>query len=207
MAATGAPCRARPVRPARRWRRRRNRGPGSPGCSRTVRRLAFFFDRAEQLGHRAVEAVGKPRAVELRPRDAVGRRELDLLMILIGSGAGDRALAADDEHAVEPAELRVAVEDERRLGRSDIRSSLAPAAAGAIVCVAAAGRRGVDSRRLRRRPSASSGSRTSEWRSRRGSGGGIVSNAVPLTQLWSQCTSQWTPSTSPNSPPRTASRM
>ena len=102
-----------------------------------LHRLAFLFDRREQFGHRAVEAVGEPGADELRPGDAGGRRQLHLLMILIGADAGDRAVAAGDEHAIEPAQARVAVEDERRLRRSDTRWPPVPRAARRSSCVVA----------------------------------------------------------------------
>ena len=57
-----------------------------------VRRLAVFGDCGEELGHRAVEAVGEPRAFEPGPGDAVGRCHFDALVFGAGTDAANRAL-------------------------------------------------------------------------------------------------------------------
>ena len=98
-----------------------------------------------------MEAVGEPRAFEPRPGDAVGGRHFDALMIGARPGAANRALAADDERAVQVIELREAVEDQRHLRRFIFDDRLGQER-GQDRLRRGAGHRGVDSPRLARRP-------------------------------------------------------
>src|SRR5436190_24251207 len=89
--------------------RREAEGEALEVLTRAVGWLAPLLDGQEQLGHRAVEAVVEPGALELWPRDAAARVERDGLFGQARALAGDRALGAGDVGAIGLAEADVRV--------------------------------------------------------------------------------------------------
>src|SRR3954471_7357596 len=85
--------------------------------SRAVRWLALLGNRGQQLRHRSVESIGKPRALQPWSRETVRRRHLDTLEVRARSRAAYRARVANDECTVEVVEAREPVEDKRHLRR------------------------------------------------------------------------------------------
>src|SRR3954463_3628303 len=84
---------------------------------RAIRGLALLGNCRQQLGHRAVEPVWEPRALQPRAGETLRSRHLDSLEMRAWSSAAYCAGVADYQRAVEVVEPRKPVEDERHLRR------------------------------------------------------------------------------------------
>ena len=83
--------------------------------ARRVQGLALLFDRAEELAHRAGEAVVEPGAAQMRAGDSGFGMEFDRLMAEVGALTESDAFRADDRRRIARAVTGRAVEDERGL--------------------------------------------------------------------------------------------
>ena len=99
----------------RRLDRREDERQAVEVAARAVQRLALLLDRHQQFAHRAGKTVVEPRALQLRPRHAVGCRQRHRLLAEVRPGAGKAALGAADEGRVERSVLDRRIEHQRGL--------------------------------------------------------------------------------------------
>ena len=112
-----------------------------------VARLAILFYRAEQLGHGPVEALLKPRPLQLRPGDPLRGVEDDLLRRQVDPAGTNGPGAADQIGAIRLALAGIAVEENRRLRLLALDRRLRQERRIGFLARAAP-RRGVDPQRL-----------------------------------------------------------
>ena len=99
-------------------------GEAAQIAARRVERLAVFLDRAEQLGHGTVKAVGKPASLQLGRGDALRGVQRHALPHEARPDAAQRAARADDGGAILLAKRGVGVEGERRLPAVKLRAGV-----------------------------------------------------------------------------------